>query len=202
MEPKWLIGGPESDDQVTQKAEQSTPMPESQSGKCPFCQEFISAGERHEHFGREMVDRLPGRYKGKTAAQWLAEAEPGSKMFCQLAARIAEHDGIMEFPALFNLVGALVPQAAWVRVRSTGRWVWRIGTGAEVAWFSPSTAASGARRRTNDAAKGYRIGLVRRRAEVRTMATASGANHFIAEVPNSPIEIVDDGSVGTQYRDR
>ncbi len=175
MEPKWLIGQPASPERVTQQAEQSAPV--------------------------QPKGEPQGTYKGKTAAQWRAEATVGTKRLCELSAQLAEHDGIMEFPALFNLVGALVPQARWIRTRA-GKWVWRIGTGEGAAWFNPSVALSGRRRRDNDAAKGYQVGLVRRRAQVRSQATGAGMIYFIAEVDHSPIEIVDNGSLGTQYQDR
>lgn len=143
----------------------------------------------------------PGRYKGKTAAQWRESAITEGLKWHNLCAEVAEHDGIMEFPALFTLTAALVPQAVWVKTKR-GKWVWRIGSGSDVTWFDPSVATSGARRRANDAAKGYQVGSVRTRAQVANSSTINSQYHYIAQVDNTPIEIVDDGRLGTAYQDR
>jgi len=136
-----------------------------------------------------------GTYKGKTAAQWRSE---GTTREHELSAQLAEKDGIWEFPGLFTLTGALVPQAAFVLIKATGRMVWRVGAGDLASWFTPSQARSGARRRANDASKGYAVGTIRQRAYVAL--TARGC--YIREVASSPIEIIDNGSQGTQYQDR
>jgi hypothetical protein len=146
---------------------------------------------------------IMGKYKGKTAAQWRDMAEvsraAGHKFTpreWELCADLAEMNGVWEFPALFSLTGALVPDSVWIKTRLS-KWVWRIGTGQTVVWFDPSRARCGARRRANDRAKGYQVGLIRARAYVGTAARGC----FIAKVDNSPIEIVDNGTLGTQYKD-
>ena len=205
-----MIMGVIRDMQVTPPVVTSEPEPEItaaviKAGKCPFCHDSIRTGEDHQHFGREVTDRLAGRYQGRTAADWREAAEtyreagrPLSARECELSAQLAEVDGIWEFPGLFTLTGALVPESAFVKIRTTGRMVWRIGTGDLAQWFTPSQALSGARRRANDASKGYALGVIRRRAYVAT----SGLGCCIREVASSPVEIIDDGKLGTQYQDR
>lgn len=207
-EPRWLIGGPEqSAETVNQESDQVTVEPE--------------ASEPAES---------TGMYQGKTAAQWRQMATEGRQRSMDsfvrsdtdgaltqwandtmsrkymLCAELAEKDGFWEFPALFTLTGALVPEAVWLKTK-LNKWVWRIGSGPTVAWFDPSRARSGARRRANDAAKGYVMGTVRQRGYVastgsgRGIAGATTVGFYIRQDEESPIEIVDNGSLGTQYKD-
>lgn len=190
---KWLIGGPPAPEQVSQP------------------QQDVQAEVDEKTIEAEVTPETTGKYKGKTADQWLDEGARAwkdgtpegmvkSKEY-RLYAQLAPTSGIMEFPALFTLTGALVPQSAWVRTRK-GSWVWRVGNGALVQWFDPSRALSGAVRRRNDAAKGYAIGLIRARAYVAMTTRGGGVGLYIARSESSPIEIVDDGKLGTAYRDR
>jgi len=208
MEPRWLIGEPASDDQAGQQAEQAKVDQEA-----------------------EIIEPvIQGTYKGKTAAQWREEAQACTRRSgesfdrCdtdgflsqwaddttarryEMYARLAEKDGIWEFPALFNLVGGLVPDAVWIKTK-LNKWVWRIGSGEAVAWFDPSRARSGARRRANDAAKGYQVGTIRARAYVASSGSGRGLSgvmsvgFYIGRDEDSPIEIVDNGTLGTRYTD-
>lgn len=179
--------------------------------------------------------KVEGTYKGKTADQWREMAKQSNRRADEswessdtdgalsqfasgfivreyrLCADLAEHDGVWEFRALFTLTGALVPDATYVRT-SQGRWVWRIGRGPDAQWFNESQAKSGYRRRQNDAAKGFYVGTVRRPAYVATHTSGRGTGglmgggHYIAEKPNSPVEIVDSGvghmNLATEYQDR
>lgn len=202
-EPKWLIGAPESAERSDQKAEQTETVPEAVA---------------------------EGTYEGKTAAQW-REMAKGNRRASQesfdrcdtdgalsqwgldvlarkyeLCAKLAEQDGTWEFPALFTLTGGLVAEAVWIKTK-LNKWVWRIGSGNTVAWFDPSKARSGARRRANDAAKGYQLGTVRTRAYVGTSGGGRGVSgalsvgYYIGRDDKSPVEIIDNGTLGTQYKD-
>lgn len=147
-----------------------------------------------------------GKYKGKTAEQWLAEVGIGMGAReirrLTLSARIAQADGIMEFPMLFNLMGTIVAEAVHVYDKRFSRWVWRIGDGATAQWFRPSTAQLGAHRRANDEAKGYRVGIVRRPAGVRQgIDSRDNPYYFLSFVKGSPMEIVDTGTLAA-YQDR
>lgn len=206
-EPKWLIGGPEPAEQVTQP-QQDVP--------------------------KVIKTRTEGTYRGKTAQQWRdlatdctrreqrsrdesdtdgALSQFGNNLMSRkynLCARLAEFDGVWEFPALFTLTGALVPEAVYIKT-SQQKWVWRIGKGADVQWFNESRAKDGYRRRRNDQAKGFYVGLVRARGYVGTTGSGRGSGgmlsvgYFIGQVEQSPVEIVDNGigdmDLGTQYRD-
>ncbi len=186
-EPRWLIGGPGEAEDTPQQAVQGTveaqPTGQATMGK-------------------------PGKYKGKTADQWLKLAEEsnitGQKSFEHLCARLAETDGIWEFPALFTLTGALVPQAAYVFTRK-GKWVWRIGNGPDAQWFDESKARDGFRRRKNDQAKGYYVGSVLARGYVGPSGSSWSTGYFIGQVNDSPVEIVDNGightDLAIHYRD-
>ena len=212
-EPKWLIGGPQQADQVT------TPQQD-----VPKVTEKIKAPKV----------KTEGTYDGKTAQQWhelatdCTRRELTSRERCdtdgalsqygnslmarkyKLCARLAESDGLWEFQALFTLTGALVPDATYIRTRQ-GKWVWRIGKGEDAQWFNESRARDGHRRRTNDASKGFYVGLIRARGYVGTAGNGRGVSgltsvgYFIGQRPNSPIEIVDSGAghmnLGTQYGD-
>jgi hypothetical protein len=177
IEGEWLIEPEQVAETLPQEADQTEELPERPSA---------------------------GTYKGKTGKQWRDLAQVRrlagrgiSARECETCADLADQDGIWTFPALFTLTGGLVAEAVWVKTRM-GKWVWRIGTGEATAWFDPSRALSGARRRANDAAKGYQVGSVRARGYVGM----KGTGFFIAQVDNSPIEIVDNGTLGTQYTDR
>jgi len=194
MEPRWLIGEPASDDQADQQAEQAKVDQEA-----------------------EIIEPvIQGTYKGKTAAQWREEAQACTRRSGEsndttarkymMYAQLAEKDGIWEFPALFSLTGGLVPDAVWVKTK-LNKWVWRIGSGEAVRWFDPSRARSGARRRANDAAKGYQVGTIRARAYVASSGSGRGLSgvmsvgFYIGRDEDSPIEIVDNGTLGTRYTD-
>lgn len=124
---------------------------------------------------------------------------------------MAESDGLWSFQALFTLTGALVPDATYIRTKQ-GKWVWRIGRGTCASWFNESKAKDGSRRRKNDAAKGFYVGLIRARGYVGTSGGGRGSagmlsvGYFIGRVEHSPIEIVDSGvghmNLATQYEDR
>lgn len=170
----WLIGGPEPDKQEAE-------------------------------ITNEVIE---GTYDGLTAAQWRHDIATGKVMttgevkLVMLCAKVAEHNGIMQFPGLFDLSGRLVPGARWIKNRKAGKWIWIIGDGPGAQWFHPSVALRGATRRARDAAKGYAIGTVRRRAYVAQGDHNGRIYHFIAEVKGGAIEIVDDGSLGLAYGDR
>lgn len=178
----WLIGGPDDDDQPSRQADQAT--------------------------GEITPTVIEGTYQGRTAAQWLTDITTrkaitsAERKLSVLYATLAEHNGIMQFPGLFDLDGRLVPGARCIKNRKAGKWVWLIGDGPEATWFSPSVARCGARRRSADAAKGYQVGTVRRRAYVAQGDHNGRIYHFIAEVKGGAIEIVDDGSLGLAYGDR
>lgn len=196
MEPKWLIGEPDSPEKVNvpQQAVQKPPESLPEAPAVP-----------------ELPEVPTGRYKGRTAAQWrdmAATAQATGKVEEMIKAReyrlnaqLAINDGIWEFPALFTLTGALVPDATWVKTRK-GKWVWRIGRGPLPQWFDPSKALNGSRRRRNDAEKGFAVGVIRARGQVCSIITGTSVGYYIGKVDNSPIEIVDDGRLGTQYQDR
>lgn len=176
MEPKYLIGGP---DQPEQQPEPQQAEPEINNGK----------------------------YQGKTAAQWrhviattptLSASQVREYLLC---ASLAEKDGIWEFPALFTVGGALVPDATFVKTKK-GSWVWRIGRGQVCTWFDPSKALSGTRRRANDASKGFCVGAIRARATVASGLGSRGTVYYYIAQAKGPVEIVDDGSLGTAYQDR
>ena len=207
---KWLIGGPEAQERKPREAAEKPVKLSKES--------------------RAVVKAAEGTYHGRTATQWRKMAQgnrdraQGSFEACdtdgalaqwantamarkyELCARLAEHNGIWEFPALFTLTGALVPDAVYIRT-SMGKWVWRIGKGATVAWFNESKAVSGALRRKNDAAKGFALGTIRTRAYVGTSGSGRGVagalsvGYYIGRDEDAPIEIVDNGSLGTQYGD-
>lgn len=203
-EPRWLIGGPQSAEQVRESRQEAEPE----------------------------ITRSSGTYQGKTADQWRAMAAKArgqsqasfersdtdgalSQFASDSAARrydmcatLAEQDGTWEFKALFTLTGALVPDAVWIKTNQD-RWVWRIGRGQAVAWFNESQAKSGARRRANDAAKGYQLGTIRATAYVGTSGSGRGLSGMLSvgfyigrSDDGEIIEIVDNGSLGTQYQDR
>lgn len=208
MEPKWLIGGPDSPEKVT-VPQQDTEI-------------------------TELIEILSeGTYEGKTAAQWRDQATRSRQQSlnsfarsdtdgalsqlasdsyarkCNLCAELAEKDGWWEFPALFTLTGALVPDARYVKTSTEygGKWVWRIGTGPTAQWFNESKALNGSRRRKNDAAKGFAVGTIRARAHVATSGTGRGSGgmlsigYYIRQDDHGPIEVIDDGRLGTQYQD-
>jgi len=183
MEPRYLIGGPDSPQRVNpQKAEQTR---------------------------REITETVTdGTYGGKTAAQWRSMAETRraatrltSAREYELCAILAEDGGTAEFPALFTAMGAYVAQAVYVRTRH-GRWVWRIGTGEAVGWFASSQARSGATRRRSDAQKGFLVGRIRTAARVVCELGKLGVQHcYIAQVDRAHVEIIDNGTGGSCYRD-
>lgn len=231
-EPRWLIGGPAPTPAPTLQQAEPAPGPHSiiharnpftgratceRTGwmdsdldkvDCPACLEIVTGGAGDTP---QDVPEATGRYKGKTAAQHreLAEraarsTDPAVRLSAKgdlLCAQLAEVNGIWEFPALFTLTGALVPQSTYVRTKK-GPWVWRIGTGEPCQWFAPSKALSGARRRANDAAKGYALGTIRARGYVGFTERGNGIGYYIGQVASSPVEIVDDGKLGTRYQDR
>lgn len=205
-EPRWLIGGPQSAEQVQESRQEAEPE----------------------------ITRSSGTYQGKTADQWRAMAAKArgqsqasfersdtdgalSQFASDSAARrydmcatLAEQDGTWEFPALFTLTGALVPDAVWIKTKTKygAKWVWRIGRGQAAQWFDPSKANSGARRRANDAAKGYQLGTIRATAYVGTSGSGKGLSGMLSvgfyigrSDDGEIIEIVDNGSLGTQYKD-
>lgn len=213
-EPRWLIGGPSAPEQVTTPQQAAPKVTKVKTSKV----------------------KVEGTYKGKTADQWRemakrsghkeqesfdrsdtdgALSQMGYNLNAReynLCARLAEKDGIWEFPALFTLTGALVPDATYIKIRSTGKWVWRIGRGEGAQWFNESKALDGSRRRKNDAAKGFYVGLIRARGYVGTSGGGRGSGgmlsvgYFIGQVEQSPVEIVDSGvgrmNLATQYQDR
>lgn len=213
-EPRWLIGGPDTPEQVARPQQADKPTEAQPTGQATM--------------GK------PGKYKGKTADQWrdMAKRSEGKKQESidrsdtdgalsqmarslnareyQLCARLAERDGIWEFPALFTLTGALVPDAVYIRTRQ-GKWVWRIGKGEGAQWFNESIAKDGFRRRKNDAIKGFYVGTIRARGYVGSTGAGRGSGgmlsvgYFIGQVEASPVEIIDNGigdmNLGTQYRD-
>jgi len=230
MGQRWLIGGTQSPERVTVLTPANMHAAFDPAGQEVFCdfadQRAMTNGGFCQYCGKtdhvpvtqeaEQIDPpadgvtpIEGTYNGKTAAQWrecadnaACEGHPGDAQMYLLSATLADEQGIHEFPALFNLVGGLVPEATWVRTIK-GTWVWRIGSGQAVAWFDPSKARQGAHRRTNDAAKGYQVGSVRTRATVVMGRSRHGKTYYyIAKVDNAPIEIVDNGTAGTAYQDR
>lgn len=212
-EPRWLIGGPSAPEQVTTPQQAAPKVTKVKTSKV----------------------KVEGTYKGKTADQWRemakrsghkeqesfdrsdtdgALSQMGYNLNAReynLCARLAEKDGIWEFPALFTLTGALVPDATYIRTKQ-GKWVWRIGRGEGAQWFNESKALDGSRRRKNDAAKGFYVGLIRARGYVGTSGGGRGSGgmlsvgYFIGQVEQSPVEIVDSGvghmNLATQYQDR
>lgn len=212
-EPRWLIGGPNAPEQVTTPQQAAPKVTKVKTSKV----------------------KVEGTYRGKTANQWRemakrsghkeqesfdrsdtdgALSQMGYNLNAReynLCARLAEKDGIWEFPALFTLTGALVPDATYIRTKQ-GKWVWRIGRGEGAQWFNESKALDGSRRRKNDAAKGFYVGLIRARGYVGTSGGGRGSGgmlsvgYFIGQVEQSPVEIVDSGvghmNLATQYQDR
>lgn len=200
-EPRWLIGGPSSPEQVTMPQQAAPKVTKVKTSKI----------------------KVEGTYKGKTADQWheMAKRSQGKRQESidrsdtdgslsqmghslnareyALCAQLAEKDGIWEFSALFTLTGALVPDATYVHIKSTGKWVWRIGRGEGAQWFNESRARDGFRRRSNDAAKGFYVGQVRARGYVGSTSGGRGSGgmlsigYFIGQVEYSPVEIVDNG---------
>ena len=78
-------------------------------------------------------------------------------------AEIVEAGGVQEFPALFNLDGALVA-AKGIRTRYGFAWGVLASDdpdAAIVSWFNPSAAQDPARARKANARKGYYVGTVR-----------------------------------------
>lgn len=181
MEPRYLIGGPSAPEQPKKLAERPEVKP------------------------TKVIDPvIEGKYKGKTAAQWrklIADSKTISAAQVReylLCASLAQTDGMWTFPALFTLTGAMVKDATYVRVKKSDKWVWRIGSGETATWFTPSKARSGAQRRHNDAAKGFRVGQVRRRAHVASKLSGKGNMFsYIAEVESGEIEIIDNGTLAS-----
>lgn len=193
-EPRWLIGGPAQATRAVAMPQQAAQT--AQNPSAPLA-------------APEMPEAPRGRYKGRTAGQWLdmatsatSAAQPWRAREYRLCADLAENDGWWEFPALFTLTGALVSEATWVKVRRTQKWVWRIGNGPATSWFDPSKAARGSLRRRNDAAKGFQVGLIRARGAVCAIDHGATVGFYIGRLDHSSIEIVDNGSEGTQYQDR
>lgn len=210
QEPIWLIGGPKPAEQVTLPQQAAPKVTKVKTTKV----------------------KVEGTYQGKTARQWRdlasisaarstesfdrsdtngALSQAGNNLTARkyrLCAQLAERDGLWEFPALFTLTGALVPDAVYIKIKSTGKWVWRIGRGEGANWFNESKALDGSRRRKNDAAKGFYVGLIQARGYVGTSGSAGmlSVGYFIGQVPESPVEIVDSGvghmNLATQYEDR
>jgi hypothetical protein len=195
IEGEVLFGPDESDDAPTQQADQTNTEPKgTYEGKTVAqWREMVrdSDQRRQESIERSDTDGC--------LTQWTHDSMARKYTLC---ATLAEREGIWEFQALFDLEGNLVPDATYVRTRQR-KWVWRIGRGQGARWFNESQARSGARRQANDRLKGYQVGTVRRRAVVRSGSSGrTSVYHYIAEVPDGAIEIVDNGSLGTQYEDR
>lgn len=212
-EPRWLIGGPNPSEERIPTQQAAPKVTKVKTGKV----------------------KVAGTYKGKTADQWRematrsqskrqesidrsdtdgALSQMGHNLNAReyaLCAQLAESDGLWSFQALFTLTGALVPDATYIRTKQ-GKWVWRIGRGTCASWFNESKAKDGSRRRKNDAAKGFYVGLIRARGYVGTSGGGRGSagmlsvGYFIGRVEHSPIEIVDSGvghmNLATQYEDR
>lgn len=178
-------------------------------------------------------DPEPGTYNGKTAAQWREKAQRSTQRSresfecsdtdgalsqlahdtsarkSELCAQVAERNGTWEFPGLFDLDGNLV-NAMWIRTAYGYGFVLRDhpdGTAPVKRFFNPSIARKGVTRRRNDRAKGFMVGTIRTRAEVRAggggkgLAGVTSVYFYVARVDNSPIEIIDNGSLGTRYTD-
>lgn len=77
-----------------------------------------------------------------------------------LQRKIDAKGGKWEFPALFDLEGRQVPAR---EVKGEFGWSWAVldAKGRPVSWFTESKAKDPARKRANDAAKGYYVGTVR-----------------------------------------
>jgi len=178
---------------------------------------------------RVIKDDTPGTYQGKTAAQWRemerdcyrlehesfersdtdgalsqwANATMARKY--QLCASVAERNGMWTFEALFDLDGNLIKDAVWIKTKFS-KWVWRIGTGDAVRWFTPSQARSGARRRAFDESRGYRVGSVERPAVVCSGSSGRGLSgsvyYYVNPVRDSPAKVLDNGTGPLAYENR
>lgn len=237
QEPRWLIGGPNpSEERIpTQQAAPKETLGEfvdRVSAELPEDQRRLLDHDKP----KASKVKVKGTYRGRTADQWREMAKRSGRKEQEsidrsdtdgalsqmghnlnareylLCAQLAEKDGIWEFPALFTLTGALVPDAVYIKIKSTGKWVWRIGRGEGAQWFNESQAKDGYRRRRNDQAKGFYVGLVRARGYVGTSGNGRGSagmlsvGYFIGRVEQSPVETVDNGigdmNLATQYQDR
>jgi hypothetical protein len=174
--------------------------------------EWLIGGERPAQPDPTSPDPTSERecvYDGLTALEWkqmILTATGGTEIRrLLLCAQLAEQDGFQQFTALFDLDGNLIEDASYIKIKTgpkAGWWTWRIGTGPTAQWFHPSGARSGVHRRDADQSRGYRVGLVRRESQVRLGERNGRTYAFIAETIGGRIEIIDDGSLGTQYQDR
>lgn len=188
IEGKWLIGGPDSPDQGTYEGKTEAQWRELAAA--------CSARSRAS-FERSDTDGF--------LSQWASDMTARKHLMC---ADLARDGGIREFPAPFDLEGNLI-NALFIKTQYG--WTWLLRTVPHwwkgKPFLNPSRALKGAVRRRNDSAKGIAMGTVRTRAEVRTggsgkgMSGAVGMHYFVSRVPDSPVEIVDNGSLGTQYQD-
>jgi hypothetical protein len=164
-----------------------------------------------------------GTYRGRTAAQWREEERACYRLSAEsfercdtdgflsqwandvtgrkyaMYARVAEQGGTWEFRAVFDLAGNLLDAR---EVEGRYGYVWLIKTGDTVTWFNESRARKGVTRLKNDTAKGFRLGTVRRPAYVGMSGNRTSLNPFVApDRDSNHVEVVDNGSLGTQYQD-
>lgn len=152
----------------------------------------------------------PGTYKGKTADQWRAQARvtdassPGRREMlvhrCEMAAQLAESDGLIETEALFDTAGNLVP--ACHRWNKYGDY-WEIIRPGAPEYFTPSRAQDDDRARAANARRGYYVGTVKTRGKVTIITRDTSSLErvsFPATVPErdevnatTVVQIVDNG---------
>lgn len=129
-------------------------------------------------------------------SQWASDITASKK---RLEANLIEAGGVAEFPALFDNKGNLIADAREVHTRYG--WAWVHGNSQ---WFNPSNARTAAKRRENNAKKGYYEGRVKAKARAEIVGSGTGlsgaANARPAIVPLKNrdgsmmiTEVVDDG---------
>lgn len=166
----------------------------------------------------EAASKMMGTYDGKTAAEWLEQAEASERRVQEswersdtdgfmsqwasgtmareyrTCARLAEQNGTWEFEALFDLDGNYVPAKY---IESQFGWTYALlnaeqgGRGRYLGFVNPSNAKNPATRRRNMEKKGYRFGKVRARATVESYAaSAVSVGHSIVQIEWLDVEVV------------
>lgn len=167
----------------------------------------------------------PPTYDGKTAEEWRAMAKDSTRRSHEsfescdidgwrsqwaldtlareynLAATLAEANGMWEFEAVFDLDGNFVTDQTISNEWGTSWYIRR--PGERPLYLNTSKAKKGERRRKADEAKGYRLGTIRAAGRVKSYGTAGGSvGHYIERDERSEAyEVVDNGTHGTRYED-
>lgn len=156
--------------------------------------------EKRESFERSDTDGA--------ASQWASGLAAERK---RLEAQIVEQGGTHEFPALFDLDGNLVP-AKLVSTRYGMSWAVLADPddphGEITDWIGESKARKADQRRKTMEKKGYREGVVRAPAKVKTAGSGTGmsgalsVNHYIGRADDGfsrDVEIVSTDDPGRDY---